>query len=107
MGKYLIQGTYSLEGHKGLLKQGGTARREAIGKLMESVGGRLETVYFAFGADDFVIIGELPDNVAATAVGLNVAASGAVGNVRTTVLLTPEEVDQATKKQVAYRPPTS
>lgn len=106
MGKYLVQGSYSVDGHKGLLKQGGSARREAIGKLLESVGGHLESVYFAFGSDDFIIIGDLPDNVSASAVALNAAASGAVANVRTTVLLTPEEVDQVTKKSVVYRPPS-
>lgn len=106
MPKYLVQGSYSVDGHKGLLKQGGSARREAIGKLMESVGGRLETLYFAFGADDFIIIGDLPDNVSASAVALNAAASGAVSNVRTTVLLTPDEVDQVAKKSVVYKPPT-
>ncbi|HET9341950.1 MAG TPA: GYD domain-containing protein [Candidatus Eremiobacteraceae bacterium] len=95
------------EYNKGLLKQGGSARREAIGKLLESVGGRLESLYFAFGADDFIIIGELPDNVSASAVALNAAASGAVSNVRTTVLLTPEEVDQVAKKSVVYKPPTT
>jgi len=107
MGKYLVQGAYSVEGHKGLLKQGGSARREAISKLVESVGGRLETVYFAFGAEDFIFIADLPDHASASAVGLNAAASGAVASVRTTILLTPEEVDQACKKSVVYRPPTS
>ena len=106
MGKYLVQGSYSVDGHKGLLKQGGSARRDAIGKLIESVGGRLETVYFTFGADDFIIIADLPDHAAASAVALNAAASGATANVRTTILLTPEEVDQACKKSVVYRPPT-
>lgn len=106
MPKFLVQGTYSVDGHKGLLKQGGSARRDAISKLLESVGGRLEAVYFAFGKDDFIIIGDMPDNVSASAVGLNAAASGAVANIRTTVLLTAEEVDQAAKKSVVYRPPT-
>jgi uncharacterized protein with GYD domain len=104
MAKYLVQGSYSLEGHKGLLKVGGSARREATAKAMESVGGRLEAFYFAFGADDFVIIVDAPDNVSAAAVALTAAASGAVQS-RMTVLLTPEEIDQATKKPVGYRPP--
>src|SRR5437870_13506330 len=105
MAKYLILGAYSVEGHKGLLKSGGSARREAISKLMESVGGRLEAFYFVFGTDDYVLIVDAPDNVSTAAVALTVAASGAVQGFRTAVLLTPEEVDQATKKTVAYRPP--
>src|SRR6516162_6930640 len=99
MAKYLVQGSYSLEGHKGLLKDGGSSRREATAKVMESVGGRVDAFYFAFGADDFVIIVDAPDNVSAAAVALTAAASGAVQS-RMTVLLTPEEVDQATKKSV-------
>jgi len=105
MAKYLIQGSYSVEGHKGLMKIGGSARREALKKLMESVGGRLEVLYFAFGSDDYVVICDAPDNVSAAAVALTVSSSGAVHGLRTTVLLTPEEIDQATKKSVVYRPP--
>jgi uncharacterized protein with GYD domain len=105
MAKYLIQGAYTVEGHKGLIKTGGSARREAVAKAMESVGGRVEAFYFTFGADDFVITAEAPDDVSAAAVSLSVSASGAVHGVRTAVLLTPEEVDRATKISVAYRPP--
>lgn len=104
MAKYLIQGSYSVEGHKGLLKDGGSLRREASTKAVESVGGRVEAYYYAFGADDFIIIVEAPDNISLAAVALTAAASGAVQS-RVTVLLTPEEIDQATKKSVAYRPP--
>ena len=72
--------------------------------MLASVGGKLECLYFAFGPDDVVIIVDVPDNVSAAAVGLTVAASGAVHG-RMTVLMTPEEVDLATKKSPAYRPP--
>jgi hypothetical protein len=46
----------------------------------------------------------LPDNVTAAALSLMSAATGAI-NAKTTVLLTPEEVDAATKTAVDYRPP--
>lgn len=105
MPKYLIQGAYSVEGHKGLLKDGGSGRKEAVAKAMESVGARLESFYFAFGADDFVVIAEGPDNISAAALGLTVSAAGSVHGLRTTVLLTPEDVDRAVKKTVTYRPP--
>jgi len=105
MAKFMLQGSYSVEGHKGLLKEGGSARREAVKKLLESVGGRLESMHFALGSDDFVILADLPDNVAASAGALTAAASGALHSVRTTVLLTPEEVDQVAKKTVTYRAP--
>ena len=71
---------------------------------MASMGGKLECMYFAFGSDDVVLIVDAPDNVGAASVALTVAASGAVRG-KMTVLLTPAEVDQATKKSPAYKPP--
>ena len=104
MPKYLIQGSYSNEGLKGLLEEGGSKRREAAEQATKRAGGRLEAFYYAFGKNDFVIIVDLPGNVDATALSLTANASGAV-NSRITVLITPEEVDQATKKTVKFRPP--
>jgi len=102
--KYLFQGSYTEEGLRGLLKEGGSKRREAAEQVIKSVGGTLEAYYFAFGDNDFYVIVDMPDNVSTTAVSLVVNVSGAV-NVKTVVLLTPEEVDQAVKKTVDYRPP--
>ena len=104
MAKYLFHGSYTQEGLKGFLKEGGSKRREAAQQLIESVGGTLEAYYFAFGDSDFYLIAEVPDNVAASAGSLVANASGTV-KVNTVVLLTPEEVDQAVKKTVTYRPP--
>jgi uncharacterized protein with GYD domain len=104
MAKFLISANYIGEGVKGLLKDGGTSRRAAVDKLLESVGGKVESFYYAFGDTDVFVIVDVPDNVTAAAVALTVGASGAV-NLKTTVLMTPEEVDQATKKSPAYRAP--
>ncbi len=104
MPKYLYQGFYTEEGLRGLLKEGGSKRREAAEQVVKSVGGTLEAYYFALGDNDFYVIVDGPDNVSATAASLIVNASGAV-KVKTIVLLTPEEVDQATRKSVEYRPP--
>jgi uncharacterized protein with GYD domain len=104
MPKYLFQGSYTEEGLKGLLEEGGSKRREAAEQVVRSVGGTLEAYYFAFGDNDFYVIVDTPDNVSTTAASLIVNASGAV-KVKTVVLLTPEEVDQAAKKTVDYRPP--
>ena len=104
MPKYLVQGSYSDQGLKGLLQEGGSKRREAVEQLTKEMGGRLEAFYYAFGTDDFAIIVDLPGNVDATALSLAANASGAVES-RITVLITPEEVDQATKKTVKFRPP--
>jgi uncharacterized protein with GYD domain len=104
MAKFLIQANYNGEGVKGLLKDGGTGRRAAVDKLMESVGGKVESFYYGFGDTDAFVIVEAPDNVTAAAVALTVGASGLV-DLKTTVLMTPEEVDLAAKKSPAYRAP--
>ena len=104
MPKYLISGSYIGEGIMGLLKEGGTKRKEAVEKLITSLGGKIESLHFAFGADDFFIIAEIPDNIKAAAGVLIASATGAVA-AKTTVLLTPEEVDEVSKISVKYRPP--
>jgi len=104
MAKYLFQGSYTVEGLKGLLKEGGTGRREATEQLAKSLGGTLEAYYFAFGENDFYVIVDAPDNVSSCAAALIAGASGAI-NVKTVVLLTPEEMDLAVKKTVDYRAP--
>ena len=104
MPKYMIQASYVGEGLKGLLKEGGTKRKETVAQVIESMGGTLESFYYAFGDYDVVGVAEMPDNVSSVAFSIMVNASGVI-NAKTTVLLTPEEIDQATKKTVDYRPP--
>jgi uncharacterized protein with GYD domain len=104
MAKYLVEASYTVEGVKGVQSAGGSSRRDAIAALAESVGGRLESFYFAFGERDVYSVIDFPDNESATAVALTVNASGAA-KVRTTVLVTPEEVDAAAKRSVEYRAP--
>jgi uncharacterized protein with GYD domain len=104
MAKYLWTGGYTAEGIRGVMREGGTGRLEAIRKLVEGVGGRLESAYWAFGKADFFIVVELPDNVSAAAAAMTVAGAGAVELI-TIPLLTAEEVDQAGKMNVTYRPP--
>lgn len=101
---YLLQGTYTTEGAKGLLKDGGSKRRSVVQKLLEQAGGKLHAFYYALGSEDVYVVAELPDQVTAVALSLAVNASGAV-QLKTTVLLTAEELDAATKKSIGYRPP--
>ena len=104
MPKYLLHGAYSADGAKGLLKDGGSKRRAAARTLVESLGGKMEALYFAFGDTDVIAIIDMPDAASAAAASLAIGASGALkGNL--TVLLTPEELDQAAKKSVSYTPP--
>ena len=104
MAKYLVRATLTSDGVKGLLKEGGSGRREAVTTLVEGLGGSLEAFYFAFGDDDVYTILELPDSVSAAAASLAVNASGVVRS-KVVALLTPEEVDEATKKTANYRAP--
>ena len=104
MPKYLIVGSYTAEGARGLLAEGGSARRAATEQLINSLGGTMEAYYFAFGSDDFFLIADLPGNAAAAAGALTAAASGAI-HTRTIMLLTPEEIDAASKLSPRYRAP--
>jgi len=104
MTKYLIQANYVGDGLKGLLKEGGSSRRAAIEKLFESVGGKVEAFYYAFGDTDLFIVADVPDNVSAAALSLTVNATGAA-TTKVTVLLTAEEMDAAAKKTPSYRAP--
>lgn len=104
MPKYLIKARYTPEGLKGLQEDGGTRRKESVVSALNSVGGKLEAMYFAMGEDDAVMIVDVPDNAAMAAIGITVGASGAIRS-ETVVLLTPEEIDRAVKQKISFRPP--
>jgi uncharacterized protein with GYD domain len=104
MPKFLIEASYTPDGVKGVQNAGGTSRSDAVAQVAESVGGRLESFYFAFGDHDAYVVVDLPDNESAAAVALTVNAAGGA-TVRTVVLLTPEDIDAAAKRSVEYRPP--
>jgi uncharacterized protein with GYD domain len=106
MPKYLVEASYTREGVAGVLAKGGSSRREAVQHTIEGMGGQLECFYFAFGDRDAFAIVDAPDDEAAAAVVMAVNGSGAV-MARTTVLLTPEQIDEAAKRSVDYRPPGS
>ncbi len=104
MPRYLIVANYTAEGDKGLLKVGGTARRDSVSTMVEQLRGKVETFDYAFGEDDVFVVVELPDNVTAAAISLAIGASGLVAT-RTIVLLTPEEIDAAAAKHADYHGP--
>lgn len=104
MGHYLFQANYTLEGIRGIRKEGGTARRAVVEKLVSSVGGTIVAGYWAFGATDYYLIAELPDDATAAALAMTVAASGAL-SIQTTVLLSAEDLDRARDLTPEYRPP--
>jgi uncharacterized protein with GYD domain len=104
MPKYLLEATYTTEGKRTLVDFGGTKRQEAVEESIHKAGGYVEAFYFAFGDVDAYVIVELPDNVSAAALALAVASSGLV-RIKTSVLVTAEEVDEAVRKNVSHRVP--
>jgi len=104
VGYYLFRASYTQKGIEGVLKEGGTARVAAVEKLVASVGGRVICQFWAFGADDFLAVAELPDNSAAARLAATVGATG-TSSVTTTVLLTAAEIDDAVRRGVEYRAP--
>ncbi len=106
MSKFLFRTKYTQAGVSGLLKEGGTRRKEALRKTIEGVGGTLEGFYYAFGDDDLLLIADLPDAESAMAISMFISAAGAL-KVTTTVLVAPETIDGAVNKNVTYRTPGS
>ena len=104
MPKFLIKATYTSDGTKGLLKEGGTKRRAAVQKIIAAAGGKLDAFYYAYGDDDAFILADLPDAATGIAISLTVNATGAV-RLATVPLITPEEIDAASKKSIKYKAP--
>jgi uncharacterized protein with GYD domain len=104
MAKFLVKATYTADGAKGLLKEGGTGRRATVKQLVEGLGGKLEAFYYAYGDTDAIVICDFPDATSGLALALTANATGAI-HLTTTPLITPEEIDAATKKSVPYRAP--
>jgi uncharacterized protein with GYD domain len=104
MAKYLVKASYTQAGLQGLIRDGGSKRRSVVERMIEALGGRVESFYYAFGETDLYFVAEMPDHASIAALSLAVtAAGGATAHV--TVLLTPEELDAAAKKTVAYTAP--
>ncbi len=106
---YMFQGRYSADAIKAMVNT--PQDREAAGRaLVESVGGKLHSIFFAFGADDIIAIIEGPDDNTAAACSMALGASGAFSGGATTKLLTTAEAMQAmgiAKKAAAgYTPPS-
>ena len=104
MAKYMLRANYTQQGLAGLLKEGGTGRRRALTQTVEGVGGTVEAMYYAFGDCDLYLIVDLPDEKSAAALSLAIGAAGAL-DLKITVLVTPETIDEAVAESVLYRAP--
>ncbi|MGZ5213526.1 MAG: GYD domain-containing protein [Actinomycetota bacterium] len=106
MPKYMYKVSYSVDGMRGVTKEGAASRAGFIEKLIANLGGKMESFHFAFGPTDVYVISELPDDATAAALAMAVGASG-VGSIETVKLLTPEEADAARAIDTGYRAPGS
>lgn len=106
MPKFLVQASYTVQGTNGLLKSGGSSRLKAVEELLGSLGGKLEAFYFTFGDEDAILIIDVPSTEAALAIAMRVRATGMVSS-KMVPLIALDEVDRATKREVAFRPPGS
>jgi len=104
MPKFLIQGSYTSEGLKGLQKDKASGRKAAVSAAAEAAGGRVEAMYYCLGHDDVIVVVDMPDAIAATALSVTASASGLV-HTKTTALLSVEEADKALSKSISYRAP--
>lgn len=104
MPKFLVEATYTAEGHKGLVKDKPSGRKAAITHAVKNLGGKLDAIYFCLGENDVILIVDMPDHLSAAALGTAACASG-MARTKTTVLLTTQEADEALAKPVAYRAP--
>lgn len=104
MPKFLLTGSYTVDGVNRLIEQGGTKRRQEVEQAVAGAGGRLEALYWAFGEDDVYCIVDLPNSLSMAALSLAVAGAGLI-QPKTVVLMTPEEVDEATKQSSDIRAP--
>ena len=104
MPKYLVQARYTTEGIQGLIRDSASGRRADVQAAVTALGGKVEAFYYVFGDDDVVMILDLPNSIKAAALALTTSGSGAV-RVRTTPLLTVEDVDQALEIKTQYRAP--
>jgi uncharacterized protein with GYD domain len=105
---YLIQVAYTSKGFAALVKNPQN-RMDSIRPVFESLGGKLQGMWFAFGDYDIVIICQLPDNASVAAISMAISAGDAVKAVKTTTLMTMEEGIEAMKKATytVYQPPSS
>ncbi len=104
MSKFLFQASYTQAGVQGLLKEGGSSRRDALTQTVEGLGGSLDAMYYAFGDVDLLMVVDLPDEASAVALSMFIGAAGAL-DVSMKVLVDPETIDEAISKNVSYRAP--
>jgi uncharacterized protein with GYD domain len=104
MPKFLIKGTYTSEGMKGLRKDKASGREKSVEAACKALGGKLDAMYYALGDDDVFAVVDLPRHLHMASLCVAVGSSGMV-STRTVPLMTVAEMDKALSESVSYRPP--
>ena len=97
MAHYLLQVSYTSDAWATQVKN----PQDVMGRarpVIEGLGGKIDTVYYAFGDYDLVGIMEMPDNVSVAAFAISTASGGSLKNIKTTTLMSFEEAIDAMKK---------
>jgi uncharacterized protein with GYD domain len=108
MAKYAVLGGYTAEAWSKMIDNPGD-RTAAVTKVVEGLGGKLESFYWSFGDDDFLGIIEVPDDTAAAAFSVAVGSTGSLRNLRTIKLISlgdgAKMLEKAKAAKAAYAPP--
>ena len=108
MPTFITYASYSHSGVKGIISEP-SDRTDAIKTLVEKTGGKLIAAYMTTGANDVVLITDVPDGSDAVAAGMAAAASGALSKVETVRAWTLPEfkgiAEKAGRFAGAYKPP--
>jgi len=105
MAHYLVEVAYTPEAWAAMVKNP-QDRAEAVEGPIKKLGGKMERFWMSFGEFDVVGVVDMPNNIAAAAFAMAVAAGGACRNVKTTPLLSTKEGVEALKQAATsgYKP---
>ncbi len=103
---YMSQFSYTPEAWASLAQQP-EDRSEAIGGLIESLGGRLISFYYSFGDYDGLLISEAPDETAIASALVAAVSAGHIKTIETTKLLSAKDGMEVLRRasEITYRGP--
>jgi uncharacterized protein with GYD domain len=107
MAIFVTQGRFTREYIRGGLAKPAD-RQEAISRLCELAGGKLQSLYFTPGEYDFLLVSEMPHAKAASVISPAASGGGSIQDMVTTQAFTTAEArtlfEQAGKVPASYRP---
>lgn len=94
MPTFLYQIRYTVEGVRGVMKDGGTTRAEATRAFMEALGGRVIHQGFTFGDHDSILLVDLPSEAAGVAAAF-IGRSAGTNDITSTRVYDVSEIEEA------------